>query len=388
MLRYLTGGESHGRALVAIVEGIPAGLSLSSRDIDRELSRRQVGYGRSERMRIEKDRVDILSGVRGRRTIGSPIVLVIPNVEWPEWKKIMAVEKKVSSPILAQPRPGHADLSGAIKYDFEDIRDVLERASARETATRVAVGAICKKFLQEFRIALYSRVIQIGKVRDTRPWQPNQDDYSSIESSPLRCLDREKENQMRKLIDQARLKGDTLGGIFVIYATCLPIGLGGYAQWDLKLDARLAKAMMSIQAIVGVEIGLGFDSAKKWGSQVQDEIFYDEKRRRFFRKTNRAGGIEGGMSNGETLIVRAAMKPISTLGRPLRSVDIITKRKVKAARERADICAVPAAAVIGEAVVAYEIARELGKKIGGDSIAESRRNYQGYMDYVAQKQKG
>lgn len=386
MLRYLTGGESHGRTLIAILEGIPAGLSLSCRDIDGELKRRQVGYGRGERMKIEKDRAEILSGVRGGRTLGSPISLMIRNLEWPRWQRIMAVEENIDSAALTQPRPGHADLAGVIKYDFEDIRDVLERASARETAVRVAVGAICKKFLREFGIDLYSRVIQIGKIRDKKEWQPDQADYPSIESSSLRCLDREKEKQMRELIDQARVKGDSLGGIFEIYATNLPIGLGGYTQWDVKLDARLAKAIMSIQAIVGVEIGLGFASAERWGSRVQDEIFYDGKKGRFFRKTNRAGGIEGGMTNGETLIMRAAMKPISTLARPLRSVDLITKKEVKAARQRADICAVPAAAVIGEAVVAFEIAREVREKFGGDSLAEVRRNYQSYINYVAKKQ--
>ena len=386
MLRYLTGGESHGRALVAILEGMPAGLSLSCRDIDGELKRRQVGYGRSERMKIEKDKAEILSGVRGGRTLGSPIVLMIRNLEWPRWERIMAVDENIDSTVLTQPRPGHADLAGVIKYDFEDIRDVLERASARETAVRVAVGAICKKFLREFGIDFYSRVVQIGRIRDKKKWQPDQADYSLIESSPLRCLDRQKEKQMKEFIDQARIKGDTLGGVFEIYGTNLPVGLGGYSQWDVKLDARLAKAIMSIQAIVGVEIGLGFASAERWGSRLQDEIFYDGKRGRFFRKTNRAGGIEGGMTNGETLIMRAAMKPVSTLARPLRSVDLITKKEVKAARERADICAVPAAAVIGEAVVSFEIARELREKFGGDSLTRVRKNYQSYIDYVAKKQ--
>lgn len=386
MLRYSTGGESHGRALVATLEGIPAGLSLSCRNIDGELKRRQMGYGRSERMKIEKDRAEILSGVRRGRTLASPIVLMISNMEWSKWQITMAVEENTDSPALTEPRPGHADLAGAIKYDFEDTRDVLERASARDTAARVAVGAICKKFLREFGIVFYSRVIQIGRVRDRKEWQPTPDDYSLIESSPLRCLDREKGEQMKELIDQAKTRGDTLGGVFEVYATNLPIGLGSYTQWDVKLDARLAQAMMSIPAIVGVEIGLGFTSAERWGSQVQDEIFYDRKGSRFFRKTNRAGGIEGGMTNGEALIMRAAMKPISTLARPLRSVDLITKKEVKGARERADICAVPAAAVIAEAVMAFEVAREVREKFGGDSIGEVRRNYESYIDYVAKKQ--
>jgi len=311
---------------------------------------------------------------------------MISNMEWPKWQITMAVEENTDSPALTEPRPGHADLAGAIKYDFEDTRDVLERASARDTAARVAVGAICKKFLREFGIVFYSRVIQIGRVRDRKEWQPTPDDYSLIESSPLRCLDREKGEQMKELIDQAKTRGDTLGGVFEVYATNLPIGLGSYTQWDVKLDARLAQAMMSIPAIVGVEIGLGFTSAERWGSQVQDEIFYDRKGSRFFRKTNRAGGIEGGMTNGEALVMRAAMKPISTLARPLRSVDLITKKEVKGARERADICAVPAAAVIAEAVMAFEVAREVREKFGGDSIGEVRRNYESYIDYVAKKQ--
>jgi len=386
MLRYLTAGESHGRALIAILEGIPAGLKLTAEDIDKDLARRKVGYGRGDRMKIEKDKVKILSGVRHGRTLGSPIALMIENLDWQNWHKIMKVEEdEVSSretTPVTNPRPGHADLTGAIKRNLKDVRDVLERASARETAVRVAVGAICKKFLRQFNISFYSRVLQIGSVRDRSDWHLAVENYQLVESSPLRCLDKEAEKKMISLIDRTREKGDSLGGIFEVIATGLPPGLGDYVQWDLKLDAQLAKAMMSIQAIVGVEIGLGFAAAERLGSEVQDEIFYDHEEGKFYRGTNNLGGIEGGMSNGEPIILRAAMKPISTLRRPLRSVNLLTKEKVRATKERSDICAVPAASVIAEAVVAFEIAKAVREKFGGDSVEEARRNYISYMDYV------
>jgi len=386
MLRYLTAGESHGRALIAILEGIPAGLKLTAEDIDKDLARRKAGYGRGDRMKIEKDKVKILSGVRYGRTLGSPIALMIENLDWQNWQKIMKVEEdgvslRETAPVT-NPRPGHADLTGAIKRNLKDIRDVLERASARETAIRVAVGAICKKFLRQFNISFYSRVLQIGSVRDGSDWHLAVENYQSIESSPLRCLDKEAEKKMISLIDRTRERGDSLGGIFEVIATGLPPGLGDYVQWDLKLDARLAGAMMSIQAIVGVEIGLGFSAAERLGSQVQDEIFYDHGEGKFYRGTNNLGGIEGGMSNGEPIILRAAMKPISTLRRPLRSVDLLTKEKVRATKERSDICAVPAASVIAEAVVALEIAKAVREKFGGDSVEEAKRNYISYMDYL------
>ena len=389
MLHYLTAGESHGKALVTILQGIPAGLELSSERIDRELKRRQAGYGRGKRMKIEKDKVEIISGVRRGKTLGSPIALMIKNLDWENWRDIMIIEDKRevsqnASP-LTHPRPGHADLAGAIKYNLDDLRNVLERASARETAARVAVGAICKEFLFQFGIEIYSRVVQIGRIKDTRKWQPTKASYQMIEDSPLRCLDKRAEAKIITEIDLAKKKGDTLGGVFEVIITNLPIGLGSYIQWDLKLDARLAYALMSIQAIIGVEIGLGFAGAEKFGSQVQDEIFYEKSEHRFFRRSNNAGGIEGGMSNGESIILRAAMKPISTLAQPLSSVDIVSKEPVKAMKERADVCAVPAASVIGEAIAAFEIAKAMQEKFGGDSLREIKRNYSGYLDYVRKR---
>ena len=389
MLRYLTAGESHGKGLVAILEGLPAGLKLSSEDIDRELRRRQAGYGRGKRMKIEKDKVEIISGVRMGRTLGSPIALLIKNLDWENWRQVMMVEdRKVISqniPPLTHPRPGHADLAGAIKYNFDDLRNVLERASARETAVRVAIGAICRRFLSEFEIRIYSRVIQIGSIKDVNQWQPIKASYQIIEDSPLRCLNKRAEAKMIALIDSAKEKGDTLGGVFEVVILNLPVGLGSYVQWDLKLDARLAYALMSIQAIMGVEVGSGFMAAEKFGSQVQDEIFYQKSEHRFFRRSNNAGGIEGGMSNGEPIILRAAMKPISTLAQPLSSIDIVSKKPVKAMKERADVCALPAASVIGEAVAAFEIARAMREKFGGDSLAETKRNYSGYLDYLRKR---
>ena len=389
MMRYLTAGESHGKGLVAILEGLPAGLKLSSQDIDRELRRRQAGYGRGKRMEIEKDKVEIISGVRMGRTLGSPIALLIKNLDWENWRQVMMVEdRKVISqniPPLTHPRPGHADLAGAIKYNFDDLRNVLERASARETAVRVAIGAICRRFLSEFEIRIYSRVIQIGSIKDVNQWQPIKASYQIIEDSPLRCLNKRAEAKMIALIDSAKEKGDTLGGVFEVVILNLPVGLGSYVQWDLKLDARLAYALMSIQAIVGVEVGSGFMAAEKFGSQVQDEIFYEKSEHRFFRRSNNAGGIEGGMSNGEPIILRAAMKPISTLAQPLSSIDIVSKKPVKAMKERADVCALPAASVIGEAVAAFEIARAMREKFGGDSLSETKKNYSGYLDYLRKR---
>ena len=389
MLRYLTAGESHGKGLVAILEGLPAGLKLSGEDIDQELKRRQAGHGRGKRMEIEKDRAEIISGIRLGETLGSPIALLIKNLDWENWRQVMMVEdRKVISqniPPLTRPRPGHADLTGALKHNFYDLRNVLERASARETAVRVAVGAICRRFLSEFDIRIHSRVIQIGRIKDVNQWQPTKTSYQIIEDSPLRCLNKRAETKMMILIDSAKEKGDTLGGVFEVMITNLPVGLGSYVQWDLKLDARLAYALMSIQAIVGVEVGSGFVTAEKFGSQVQDEIFYEKSEHRFFRRSNNAGGIEGGMSNGEPIILRGAMKPISTLAQPLSSVDIISKKTVKAIKERADVCAVPAASVIGEAVAAFEIAKAMREKFGGDSLAETKRNYSGYLDYLRKR---
>jgi len=385
-LRYLTAGESHGQALVAILEGIPSGLRLKREDIDRQLKRRQMGYGRGGRMQIEKDKVQILSGVRRGETIGSPITLLIYNLDWDNWKEVMSVDEpaKESFSSFTRPRPGHADLTGGMKYGFYDLRNVLERASARETAVRVSVGAVCRRLLEEFNISIFSRVIQIGEEKDESSWESAVTNYQIIENSPVRCADPLIEKRMIEIIDRAKENGDTLGGIFEIIVKGLPPGLGSYIQWDLKLDARLAFVIMSIQAVVGVEVGIGFKAASQPGSKVQDEIAYS-KEKGFYRLTNRAGGIEGGMSTGEPLILRAAMKPISTLGKPLRSVDIVTKKEVKAGKERSDVCVVPAASVIGEAVVAIEIAKAMREKFGGDSLDEMKRNYYSYLNYLRER---
>ena len=386
-MRYLTAGESHGKGLITILEGIPANLPISATDVNRDLARRQVGYGRGGRMEIEKDRVEIVSGIRQGRTIGSPIAMYIRNLDWENWKEVMAVEAGAEATPVTRPRPGHADLSGAIKYAQRDIRNILERSSARETAARVAVGAVCKRFLQEFGIKVMSWVIAIGGIRwDRRDGDSFEDLFNGAEASELRCPDRQCEGLMRSKIDEAGKRGDTLGGVFEVIVTGVPPGLGTHIQWDRKLDARLAMALMSIQAIKGVEVGLGFGVASRMGSEVHDEIFLREGPQagpwKFYRETNRAGGIEGGMSNGEPIVLRAAMKPIPTLRRPLRSVDIVTKEPFEATRERSDICAVPAASVVGEAVVAFEIARAFLEKFGGDSMDEVRRNYDGYLRYL------
>jgi len=388
-LRYLTSGESHGQGLLVILEGIPSGLELKKEYINRQLKRRQSGYGRGKRMKIEKDEARILSGVRWGKTLGSPISLFVPNLDWKNWERIMAVEEPededfASLPLFTRPRPGHADLVGGIKYNFQDLRNVLERASARETVAKVAAGAVCKRLLDEFGILVLSRVIQIGKAKDESSWKCFLDNPARIEDSPVRCLDKEAEKNMIELIDEVRQKGDSLGGIFEVIVAGVPPGLGSYIQWDLKLDARLAFALMSIQAIIGVEIGAGFEGASFFGSQFQDEIAYNKKRG-FYRLSNRCGGIEGGMTTGEPVVLRAAMKPISTLAKPLRSVDIVSKKEVKAARERSDVCAVPAASVIAEAACAIEIARAMREKFGGDSLEEMKRNYLSYMDYVKER---
>ncbi len=395
-LRYLTSGESHGKALIGILEGIPSGLSVSSEDIDKDLQRRQTGYGRGGRMKIELDHAEILSGVRWGKTIGSPVAILIENKDWPNWKEGMSSESRHEGSIqtVTKPRPGHADLAGAIKYDTHDIRNILERSSARETAMRVALGAIAKKFLSEFDIKIGSYVTEIGSQKsEVRSQNTDEKELLNIseraEGSPVRCPDGETSKKIIESIDKAAKDGNSLGGIFEIFATGIPIGLGSHIQWDKRLDGRLAQALMSIQAIKGVEIGLGFEMARRFGSEVMDEIFYDGSRftvhgSRFYRKTNNAGGIEGGMTNGMPILLRVAMKPIPTLRRPLSSVDIITKEPIEAAYERSDVCAVPAASVIGEAMVAFVITDAFLEKFGGDSIAEVKRNYNSYMDYIKQ----
>lgn len=381
MLRYLTAGESHGPALVSVIEGLPAGLALTAAQINKQLARRQSGYGRGGRMKIETDQVNFLSGVRGGITLGSPVALIIENKDWANWRQVMSPEQEalVDKRVVTRPRPGHADLAGALKYGHRDIRNVLERSSARETAARVAVGTIARLLLAELGMDIMGHVLQIGPVVAAVGQQNPAELNKAIASSRLLCADPEAEQAMVAAIDEARLEGDSLGGVFEIRVGGVPPGLGSYVHWDRKLDARLAAALMSIQAVKGVEIGLGFAAGTRVGSQVQDEIFY-EKDRGFYRRTNRAGGIEGGMSNGEEIVLRGAMKPIPTLYSPLQSVDLVSKEPFAASVERSDVCAVPAACVVGEAVTAWELACACMEKFGADSMDELRRHVKSYLD--------
>ncbi|HVF46213.1 MAG TPA: chorismate synthase [Pyrinomonadaceae bacterium] len=388
--KFTTGGESHGKALVAIVEGVPAGLPINVADVDHELRRRQQGYGRGGRMKIETDKVEILSGVRHGHALGSPIALMINNDDFVHWKEVMAAEPLEVEPknprLLKRPRPGHADLAGGQKYQARDLRNILERASARETAARVACGSVARQLLVAFGIEIRSHVIKIGHIQIAplaRAWE----EVEAIPAdSPLNCADETAQDLMIKLIDQTKKAGDTLGGIFEVIARGLPVGLGSHTSWSEKLDGRLAQALMSIHAIKAVEIGNGVANAGKPGSEVHDEIFYAEPSPEapggFYRQSNRAGGLEGGITNGEELRVRGYMKPISTLRSPLHSVDIDTKESSEAAFERSDITAVPAAGVIGEAMVAIVLANAMREKFGGDSLAEMRRNFDGYSTSV------
>jgi len=383
-LRYLTSGESHGPSLNVILEGMPAGLMIRKEFIDLHLARRQKGHGRGGRMKIETDQVEILAGIRHGKTLGSPICLVIQNKDWKNWQVEMGIEA-IDAPLkkrVTRPRPGHADLVGGLKYNFRDLRNVLERASARETTGRVACGAITRLLLEEFGIQVAGHVVAVGSVRSAMS-APTIEQISQLpEDSPLRCLDSQAEGAMVALIDEAKKKGDSLGGIFEVLVEGLPPGLGSYVQWDRKLDGRLAQAVMSIQAVKGVEIGDGFANAQKFGSQVHDPIAYDAPDRRFTRTSNRAGGMEGSMTTGMPLVVRGALKPISTLYEPLPSVDIETKEGFAASVERSDTCAILAAAVIAEAVVAITLADAFLEKFGGDSMDEIRRNYEGYLQQV------
>ena len=373
--RFLTAGESHGKALVATIEGVPAGLPLDEDCITRDLARRQAGYGRGGRMNIEQDRAEILSGVRHGTTIGSPIALLIQNRDWEKWQDEMSVAPTDRTPdTVTRLRPGHADLPGVIKYGFDDVRPILERASARETAARVAVGAVAKRFLEEFDIALHSHTIDIGGKRAAVPPNIN---WDNVEASPVRCADAEADKTMTATIDEAKEAGDSLGGIFEVVASGVPIGLGSHVQWDHRLDGRIAQAMMSINAAKSVDIGAGFEVANLRGSQAHDIIEYRDETWR--HATNRAGGIEGGMSNGEDIVVRVAMKPIPTLGQPLPSTDLHTKEISPAHTERSDVCIVPAAGVIGEAMLAIVLADAMLEKFGGDSLKETKDNYHRYL---------
>ena len=382
MFRFTTAGESHGKALVAIVEGLPAGLSLEIDQINHELWRRQQGYGRGARMKIEQDRVEIVSGIRHGQTLGSPVALLIENKDWENWQDVMATEARELAPEksrrVKRPRPGHADLAGGLKYDARDLRNVLERASARETAARVACGAIAKQLLAQFGVEIRSHVIQLGGVPEP-PLELTFEQIASIpDDAPLNCADKDAQQKMIELIDQKKSEGDTLGGIFEVVARGVIAGLGSHTSWDQKLDGRLAQAIMSIHAVKAVAIGAGFETSSLPGSEVHDEISYDEGAKQFIRATNRAGGLEGGVTNGEELRVRGHLKPISTLRRALRSVDIDTKQEEKAAFERSDITVVPAAGVIGETMVALSLAAAMREKFGGDSLGEMKRNFDGY----------
>jgi chorismate synthase len=387
MLRFVTAGESHGQALVAWISGLPAGVPVDLDFVQRELHRRQLGYGRGGRQKIEKDAADIFAGVRHGKTIGAPIALRIENRDWANWEKALPVEDtegadEAQRPLTA-PRPGHADLAGALKFNFHDARYVLERASARETAARVAAGALAKLFLREFDAAVLSHTIAVGHARLERDatWQEIEAVCNNLES-PLRCVDAAAEALMKAEVDQVLRAGDSVGGIFEVVAHGIPPGLGSHAQWDEKLDARLARAVMSIQAVKAVELGTGVANATSFGSQVQDEITYDSGSKRFGRSSNRAGGLEGGITNGQDVVVRGYLKPISTLRRPLATADMKTKEAVKAAYERSDVCVVPAAGVAGEAMVALELAGAFLEKFGGDSITETRRNFDGYTQQL------
>ena len=371
MLRYLTAGESHGRALVGILEGLPAGLEISENYINDQLRRRQQGYGRSTRQQIEADRVQILSGIRFGKTLGSPVALLIENKDWQNWKQIMEPEGAPSEEEVSVPRPGHADLSGAIKYGHSDIRNVLERSSARETAMRVALCTLTRKLLEELEILVASHVISIGEVEAQTSVTEVNTLNELADRSPVRCIDPEAEKAMLEQIDRAGQQGDSLGGVFEVIVSGLPVGLGSYVHWDRKLDGLLAQALTSIQAIKAVEFGLGFKAAKVPGSAVHDQIYCGQQG--YYRETNNAGGIEGGMTNGQPIVIRAAMKPIPTLTTPLQSVDTKTKQPASAHKERSDICAVPAASVVAEAVVAFTITNALLGKFGGDNIAELKK---------------
>src|SRR5271169_2880568 len=396
MLRFETAGESHGECLVATLVGLPAGIPISLEVVNRELWRRQQGYGRGGRMKIEADCAQIVAGVRHSHTIGSPVAILIRNKDWENWTEVLPVENLpggIDKPggtdqndkrrPVTRPRPGHADLAGAIKYNFHDARYILERASARETTARVAVGALAKALLGEFGVRILSHVVAVGPVRLERAagW----DELVALslrEDVLLGCVDPATEVRMKEAVDEAYRTGDTVGGVFEVVARGVPIGLGSHISWDSRLDGRLAQAIVSIQAVKGVEVGSAAEGAASFGSKVQDTIHYDREGRRFTRGANRAGGLEGGMTNGQDLLVRGMLKPISTLRRPLESVDLVTREAALAAYERSDVCVVPAAAVIGEAMVALVLAQAFLEKFGGDSLAETRRNFEGYKEQI------
>lgn len=387
MIRFETAGESHGECLVATLTGLPAGVPVSLAELNRELWRRQQGYGRGGRMKIESDTAHIVAGVRHSQTTGAPIALLISNRDWQNWTEILPVEAAPDSAEkhkpLKRPRPGHADLAGAIKYAWPDARYILERASARETAARVALGALAKQYLRQFGIEVLSHVIQAGPVQISRPveWEELAA-LAARDEVLLNCADAPTEARMKAVVDQAYRTGDTVGGVFEVRAHNVPVGLGSHATWDSRLDGRLAQAILSIQAVKGVLIGEAEHAAAAPGSQVQDTIHYDKGHRRFWRGSNQAGGLEGGITNGQDVILRGFLKPISTLRRPLESVDLDTRQPALAAYERSDVCVLPAAGVIGEAMTALVLAQAVSEKFGGDSLKEARRNFDGYIQQV------
>ena len=380
MLRCLTAGESHGQALVVIVEGLPAGLEVTAEQIQTELARRRLGYGRGPRQRFEEDEIVLVGGIRHGRTLGSPVAIEIKNSEWSRsdvWHEEMSPAPGKTKKPLTQPRPGHADLTGMQKYGFDDARDVLERASARETAARVAAGALAKIFLGTIGVDILSHVVQMGTARNTTAVRPLMSDLALVDESPVRCFNKESEAQMITQIEAAAKDGDSLGGIVEVLAYGMPVGLGSYVHWDRKLDGLLAQAMMSIQAVKGVEIGDGFEVAGRRGSEAHDPIIWDELNQSYRRESTLAGGTEGGMTTGELLVVRAAMKPLATLNRPtMKTVDTVTKQEVVSFKERTDVTAVPAMGVVAETMVALVLANEAQRKFGGDSVAEFVRNAQ------------
>ncbi len=389
MLRFETAGESHGECLVATLSGLPAGVPISVEAVDRELWRRQQGYGRGGRMKIETDRVRIVSGVRHSQTIGAPIAMILENKDWKNWAEKLPVEARQDSEEhkqrVTRPRPGHADLAGCIKYNFHDARYVLERASARETTARVAVGAVAKQFLRQFGIDILSHVVAVGGEKLERPVEWDEIvALSRRDEVLLGCVDADLQQRMKAVVDEAYRTGDTVGGVFEVVAHKVPPGLGSHITWDSRLDGRLAHAIVSMQAVKGVEVGFAADGARSFGSQVQDTIGYDREGRRFTRGANRAGGLEGGITNGQDILVRGMLKPISTLRRPLESVDLETRETSLAAYERSDVCVVPAAGVIGEAMVSIVLAQAFLEKFGGDSLGETRRNLEGYLKQVEQ----
>jgi len=387
MFRFVTAGESHGQALIAWISGVPAGVPIDFEFVQRELHRRQLGYGRGGRQKIEKDRVEFIAGVRHGQTIGAPIALRIENRDWANWEKALPVENFPDSESaerrLTAPRPGHADLAGSMKFNLHDARYILERASARETAARVAAGTIAKLLLRQFECEVLSHVVAVGKARLPRAaaWNEIQAVCENLDS-PLRCVDAETEAQMKGEVDLVHRAGNTVGGIFEVVAHNVVIGLGSHAQWDEKLDARLAQAVMSIQAVKGVEIGAGIAAAASYGSEVMDEIGYDAAGKKFTRASNRAGGLEGGITNGQDVVVRGYLKPISTLRTPLGTVDMVTKQPISAAYERSDVCVVPAGGVAGEAMVSIVLVQAMVEKFGGDSLGEMHRNFDGYRQQL------